>query len=64
MYAISRSWMGGVAAEDVGKAPWWKVTVDVITISAGTVTVALFGMYIFTEIISKKKPAAPAADAQ
>ena len=64
MYAISRSWMGGVAAEDVGKAPWWKVTVDVITISAGTVTVALFGVYIFTEIISKKKPAAPAADAQ
>lgn len=64
MYAISRSWMGGVAADDVGKAPWWKVTVDVITISAGTVTVALFGMYIFTEIISKKKPAAPAADAQ
>ncbi len=64
MYAISRSWMGGVAADDVGKAPWWKVTVDVVTISAGTVTVALFGMYIFTEIISKKKPAAPAADAQ
>lgn len=64
MYAISRSWMGGVAADDVGKAPWWKVTVDVITISAGTVTVALFGVYIFTEIISKKKPAAPAADAQ
>ena len=64
MYAISRSWMGGVAADDVGKAPWWQVTIDVITISAGTVTVALFGMYIFTEIISKKKPAAPAADAQ
>ena len=59
MYAISRSWMGGVAADNVGAAPWWKVTVDVITISAGTVTVALFGMYIFTEIISKKKAAAP-----
>ena len=65
MYAISRSWMGGVDAGEVGKAPWWKVTVDVITISAGTVTVALFGMYIFTEIMSKKKqPAVPAADAQ
>ena len=65
LYAISRSWMGGVAADNVGAAPWWKVTIDVITISAGTVTVALFGMYIFTEIVSKKKqPAAPAADAQ
>ena len=60
MYAISRSWMGGVAAGDVGKAPWWKITVDALTISAGTITVALFGMYVFTEIISKKKqPAAP-----
>ena len=63
MYAISRSWMGGVAADNVGAAPWWKVTVDVITISAGTITVALFGMYIFTEIVSKKKAAQPAAEA-
>ena len=64
MYAISRSWMGGVAAENVGAAPWWKVTVDVITISAGTATVALFGMYIFTEIMSKKKAAEPVEAAE
>ena len=47
-----------------GAAPWWKVTVDVITISAGTVTVALFGMYIFTEIVSKKKAAKPVEAAE
>ena len=64
MYAISRSWMGGVAAENVGAAPWWKVTVDVITISAGTVTVALFGLYIFTEIMASKKATKPVEAAE
>ncbi len=64
LYAMSRSWMGGVAAENVGATPWWKITVDVITISAGTVTVALFGMYVFTEIMSKKKAAKPVEAAE
>ena len=64
MYAISRSWMGGVAADNIGKDPWWKITVNALTISAGTVTVGLLGMYVFTEIISKKKVAEPAADAE
>ena len=65
MYAISRSWMGGVSAGDVGKAPWWEITINALVISAGTATVALFGMYVFTEIMSKKKPAVkPAADAE
>ena len=50
MYAISRSWMGGIAADNIGQAPWWKITVDALTISAGTVTVALFGLYVFFEL--------------
>ena len=62
MYGISRSWMGGVAAEDVGKVPWWKITVNALVISAGSITAVLFGMYVFTEIMSKRKKAAPAAD--
>ena len=64
MYAISRSWMGGVSSGDVGKAPWWKITIDALTISAGVATVALFGMYVFTEIVTKKKNAAPAEAAE
>ena len=63
LFAMSRSWMGGVEAKNVGKDPWWKITINVLTISAGTVTVALFGMYVFTEIVSKKKAAKPAEDA-
>ena len=63
LYAMSRSWMGGVAAENVGKDPWWKVTINALTITAGVATVGLFGMYVFTEIISKKKVAAKPADA-
>jgi beta-glucosidase len=60
LYAMSRSWLGGVTPENVGAAPWWKITVDALTISAGVVTVGLFGMYVFTEIISKRKAAKPA----
>ena len=62
LFAMSRSWMGGVEAKNVGKDPWWKITINVLTISAGTVTVGLFGMYIFTEIVSKKKADKPVQD--
>ena len=58
MYAISRSWMGGVGAGEVGKAPWWKVTVDALSIGAGVITVGLFGVYVFFEVMSARKPAA------
>ena len=54
MYSISRSWMGGLSADNVGQDPWWKITINVLVISAGTVTVGLFGLYLFTEIKSKK----------
>ena len=63
MYAISRSWMGGVNSGNIGQAPWWKITIDALTISAGVATVALFGMYVFAEIVSKKNKPAPQADA-
>ena len=64
LFAMSRSWMGGVEAKDVGKDPWWKVTINALTITAGVATVGLFGMYVFTEFFAKKKEAAPAADAE
>ena len=63
LYAMSRSWLGGVQPENVGAAPWWKITIDALTITAGVATVGLFGMYVFTEIISKKKVAAKPAEA-
>ena len=55
--------MGGVNSGNVGQAPWWKITIDALTISAGVATIALFGMYVFTEIVSKKNKPAPVADA-
>ena len=60
LYSMSRSWLGGVTPKNVGHLEWWQITVNALVISAGTVTVGLFGMYVFTEIMSKKKkPAAP-----
>ena len=61
MYAMSRSWMGGVRVNpnDLGD-PWWKKTVTGITIGVTAVAVILFGVYAFfevTEIIGKKKGA-------
>ena len=57
MYSMSRSWMGGIDVneDELGKDPWWKVTINAITIGIGTVTALLFGMYIYAEIMSKKK---------
>ncbi|NLB49075.1 MAG: hypothetical protein GX813_04495 [Erysipelotrichia bacterium] len=57
MYGISRSWMGGlrISEADLGN-PWWKDVVNGMVIGATVVTAALVGLYIFSEIISKKKP--------
>ncbi len=60
LYSFSRSWMGGVEPSNVGADPWWKITINALTISAGTVTAGLLGMYVFTEFVSKKKAAKPA----
>ena len=54
MFAISRSWMGAVAA-DLGSDPWWKILVDALSITAVSATVALFGVYAFFELKSKIK---------
>ena len=57
MYGFSRSWMGGlrISEADLGN-PWWKDVVNGMVIGATVVTAALVGLYIFSEIISKKKP--------
>ena len=59
MYAMSRSWMGGVrvSEDDLGD-PWWKKTIQGITIGLTCVSAILFGVYAFfeiNEIIGKKK---------
>ena len=64
LYSMSRSWMGGVAAENVGQDPWWKITINALTISAGVATAGLLGMYIFTEFFAKKKDESLAPEAQ
>lgn len=62
MYAVSRSWMGGVrvSEEEIREAmnPWWKTTVKGLTIGTTAISACLFGVYAFfevMEIISKKK---------
>lgn len=61
MYAISRSWMGGlrISEADLGN-PWWKDVVNGMVIGTTVITAALIGLYVFSEIISKKKPVAGA----
>ena len=67
MYAISRSWMGGVRVSEeeivANMNPWWKKTVTGLQISITAITGALVAAYIFFEIFDmimekKKGPAA------
>ena len=59
MYSISRSFVGGVSVseEEIIESmnPWWKKTLNGIIIGTGSLTAALFGVYIFAEIMSKVK---------
>ena len=56
MYALSRSWMGGVDQGNMGAAAWLNPTINGITIGAGVLTLAAFGMYVFGEITTKFLP--------
>ncbi len=61
MYAISRSWMGGVAvsAEEIQASsnPWWKTTVSAATVGSLVVTAGLIGAYLVFEFLDKFKRA-------
>ena len=62
MYAISRSWMGGIAVSEAeikdNTNPWWKKTVNGIVIGTTTVSAILLGVYVFFEVFEmvKKNP--------
>lgn len=60
MYAISRSWMGGIriSDDDIQESmnPWWKKTINGTVISSSVISVALFGIYVFFEVKSKFGP--------
>ena len=57
MYAMSRSWMGGVSVSEdeiiESMNPWWKKAVKGIIIGVGSVSAILFGVYVFAEITDK-----------
>lgn len=64
MYAISRSWMGGVRVTEediqVSMNPWWKKAVTGMVIGSTAIAACLFGVYAFFEIfelVGKKKAA-------
>ncbi len=59
MYAMSRSWMGGVAPvseEEIAEQlnPWWKKAVTGIVIGSAGIAAILVGVYAFFEIMSLK----------
>ena len=68
MYAISRSWMGGIAVSEAeikdNTNPWWKKTVNGIVVGTTTVSAILLGVYVFFEVFdmvrkNAKKPDEP-----
>ena len=57
MYAMSRSWMGGIAPvseEEITEQlnPWWKKTVTGLVIGSAGIAAILVGVYAFFEIMS------------
>ena len=59
MYAMSRSWMGGVAPvseEEMAEQlnPWWKKAVTGLVIGSAGIAAVLVGVYAFFEIMSLK----------
>ena len=57
MYAMSRSWMGGVTPMTEEQLqqnlnPWWKKAVTGIVIGSGSLAAILIGVYVFFEIMS------------
>ena len=63
MYAISRSWMGGVSvsASDF-EAPVWKKAVTGLVIGTSAITAILFGVYVFFEIANLRAQNMAAAE--
>ena len=63
MYAISRSWMGGirVSANDI-QDPWWKKTVTGLVIGTGSLAAILVGVYAFFEIANLRSKNIRAAE--
>ncbi len=67
MYAMSRSWMGGVTPmteeeleQDLN--PWWKKAVTGLVIGAGSIAAILVGVYAFFEIMNAKNSKAGGND--
>ena len=60
MYAMSKSWMGGVTPmteEEIKENmnPWWKKTVSGVVIGSAAVAVILVGLYATFEILGLRK---------
>ena len=60
MYALNQSWMGGlseVSDEEIeaNLNPWYLQAVTGAEIALGSATAVLFGVYVFMEVLDKKK---------
>ena len=68
MYAISRSWMGGirVSEEEIAESmnPWWKKTVTGLKISVTAITACLVAAYVFFEIFDMIKSRNASSDVE
>ena len=67
MYAMSRSWMGGVTVSEAeikaNMNTWWMKTLTGITIGIGVLTACCVGLYVFAEVTDKRNKPAQEPDA-
>ena len=68
MYAMSKSWMGGVTPmteEEIKENmnPWWKKTVSGVVIGTGSIAVILVGLYAAFEILDLVRAKAQPSEA-
>ena len=67
MYAMSRSWMGGVTPmteEEIKENmnPWWKKTITGVVIGTSALTAIVVGVYVFFEIVNLRSKNIRAAE--
>ena len=66
MYAMSRSWMGGVTVSDeeiaASSNPWWKKLLTGVTVGVTVIASLVGAVYVFGEVMDKVSPKAKDAE--
>ena len=66
MYAMSRSWMGGITVSDeeiaASSNPWWKKLLTGVTVGVTVIASLVGAVYVFGEVMDKASPKAKDAE--